>query len=153
MPWLEAQYRVTTDPARTTLAGTSLGGLAASFGAFRHPERFGNVLSQSGSYWWQLVDREQRYIAPEERGEDWLTSTFRSAAAVPVRFYLEAGTLEETVGGVSLRRSVLEFRDVLVERGYEVTHHEFNGGHAWACWRAGFADGLLSLVGMDPGGC
>lgn len=149
VPWLQANYRVTADPARTTLAGTSLGGLAASFAALRHPERFGNVLSQSGSYWWEPVDREQRYIGPEERQGEWLTSTFRSAAAVPVRFYLEAGTLEETVGGVSLRSSVRRFHNVLSERGYDVTHHEFNGGHAWACWRASFAKGLTSLVGTE----
>jgi len=32
--------------------GSSPGGLAATYAAYRHPEMFGNVLSQSGSYWW-----------------------------------------------------------------------------------------------------
>ena len=36
-----------------TVGGMSYGGLAASFAALRHPDVFGAVLSQSGSYWWR----------------------------------------------------------------------------------------------------
>lgn len=146
MPWLASEYRVTDDPARTTLAGASFGGLAGSFGALRYPERFGNVLSQSASYWWEPADREDRYIAPSERSGDWLTAKFEASPRLPVRFSLDVGSLE---GGAStdLLRSVRRFRDVLIERGYDVRYDEFNGGHAWACWRARFPDALVSLVG------
>lgn len=148
VPWLAERYPITDDPARTTLAGASYGGLAASFGAFRHPERFGNVLAQSGSYWWSPVEREERFIAPDER-DDWLTDQYASSPTLPVRFYLDAGTLEVNDEGVNLRQSVRGFRDVLLERGYELTHHEFTGGHSWACWRVAFPDALLSLVGTQ----
>jgi enterochelin esterase family protein len=51
IPWLRSHYNVTTEPSQSYIAGVSFGGLAASFVAFRHPEIFGNVISQSGSYW------------------------------------------------------------------------------------------------------
>lgn len=148
MPWLTANYPVTDNPARTTLAGASYGALAASYGALLHPERFGNVLAQSGSFSWEPIDREERYISPEEREGGWLISEYGSKPAVPVRFYLDAGLLEHHDRHLSLRNSVRDFRDVLQSRGYEVTHQEFNGGHAFGCWRFTFPDGLLSLVGV-----
>lgn len=37
---------------QTTIAGTSFGGLAATHAALTYPETFGNVLSQSGAFWW-----------------------------------------------------------------------------------------------------
>ncbi len=43
-------------PDRTVVAGQSFGGLAAMFAALNWPQRFGCVLSQSGSYWWPHRD-------------------------------------------------------------------------------------------------
>ncbi len=52
VPWVRRLYNVTADPRHTLVGGSSYGGLAATYAALRHPETFGNVLSQSGSYWW-----------------------------------------------------------------------------------------------------
>jgi enterochelin esterase family protein len=50
---LGAANRAFSDRAdRTVVAGQSFGGLAAMFAALNWPQRFGCVLSQSGSYWW-----------------------------------------------------------------------------------------------------
>ena len=125
-----------------------MGGLAASFGAFRYPERFGNVLSQSGAYWWEPIDLEDRYIAPEEREGEWLTAAYDASPTLPVRFYLDVGVLEGDRGtSVDLLHSVRRFQETLDRRGYDVAYHEYHGGHAWACWQAGFGDALVSLVG------
>src|SRR5262249_244923 len=51
MPWLRSKWRVTHDPARTIVTGSSAGGLASAYLAFQRPELFGNVLSQSGAFW------------------------------------------------------------------------------------------------------
>lgn len=52
VPWIHAHYNVTGDPAKTVVAGSSLGGLAAAYASYKHPEVFTNVLCQSGSFWW-----------------------------------------------------------------------------------------------------
>ncbi len=40
LPWIRAHYNVTNDPGKTVVAGSSLGGLAAAYAGFRHPEVF-----------------------------------------------------------------------------------------------------------------
>jgi enterochelin esterase family protein len=51
MPWLRKSWRVTSDPRRVFVTGSSAGGLAAAYVAFRRPDVFGNILSQSGAFW------------------------------------------------------------------------------------------------------
>jgi enterochelin esterase family protein len=136
MPWVRQRAHVTMDPARTIVGGVSLGGLAATFAAFRRPDLFGNVLAQSGSFWWSAADPET------------LTRQFVHASTVPVRFYLEAGLLENRVtrDGPSLLVANRHLRDVLEAKGYAVHYREFTGGHDFACWRGTFADGLQVLA-------
>jgi enterochelin esterase family protein len=139
IPWVRQHVRITTDPARTIVGGVSLGGLAAAFTAFRRPDIFGNVLSQSGSFWWSAADPER------------LTRQFVHAPRAPVRFYLEAGLLENRYGtpreGATLLVANQHLRDVLEAKGYAVHYRQFTGGHDFACWRGTFADGLQVLAG------
>jgi enterochelin esterase-like enzyme len=37
--------------------------------------------------------------------------------------------------------------EALLRRGYEVVYREYSGGHDYACWRGGLADGLIELLG------
>lgn len=48
---LEAELRLESGPESRLLAGSSLGGLMALYGFFRHPEVFGGALSMSPSLW------------------------------------------------------------------------------------------------------
>jgi len=50
VPWMRGLYNVTSDTRRIAIGGSSAGGLAAAYAGFRHPESFGNVISQSGAY-------------------------------------------------------------------------------------------------------
>lgn len=134
LPWTAAHWPVTEAPDRTILAGQSAGALTAAFAALRVPDRFGNVLSQSGSYWWRS-DTEFDVDA------EWLTQQYVAAPRSPVRFYLEVGLQERP-----LLQQNRHFRDVLRAKGYELTYAEYNGGHDYACWRGGLADGLLALA-------
>lgn len=99
------------------------------------------MLSQSGSYWWNL-----RYGSREE-GDDlsdaeWLTRHIESSDRVPVEFYVEAGLMEfEGILGTNRR-----FRDALLGKGYAVEYREFNGNHSYVSWRESFGDGLAVLL-------
>ena len=135
MPWVRRNYDVANDSRRSIIGGVSLGGLAAAYTAMRHPETFGNVLSQSGSF----------QLTPE--GKMGLIRQFVEKPKVPVRFYLEAGLLE-TGDSPSLLHANRHLRDVLEAKGYLVYYSEFNGRHDDICWRGSFSTGLISLVGI-----
>lgn len=49
--WARQRWKVTRDPHRTIVTGSSAGGLAAVYAAFERPDIFGNVISQSGAFW------------------------------------------------------------------------------------------------------
>ena len=137
--WVRTHYHATSDPRRTVLSGISLGGLASAYGAFRHPEVFGNVLSQSGSFWWGPKEEE-----PEATSRDYAT-----APRLPIRFWMEVGSFE--LGGPRAETTQLagnrHLRDVLRARGYDVAYREFAGNHTYLCWRGTIADGLTALFG------
>jgi enterochelin esterase family protein len=141
MAWVRKRYAITNDPARTVATGMSLGGLGAAHCALRHPGVFGNVLSQSGSFWW----------FGETHGEHaWLTHQFEARERLPVRWYAEVGLLEDMArpGGIpTMIDANREFRDVLRAKGYDVRYEEYNGGHDYVCWRGSIADGLTYLLG------
>jgi enterochelin esterase-like enzyme len=141
LPWVHARVRAATDPAAVVVGGASAGGLAASALALAHPDRFGNVLAQSGGFWWSPGDD------PEA---EWLARQVAVRPRVPVRFYLNVGLLETspTPGGRPSRLvAVRHFRTVLHAKGYAVQYAEFMGGHENICWRATLAEGLLALLG------
>src|SRR5262245_14399881 len=46
LPQLRAHYRISRDPRRNAVLGSSYGGLAATYTAFMHQDVFGNVISQ-----------------------------------------------------------------------------------------------------------
>ncbi|MEV7230854.1 enterochelin esterase [Polymorphospora sp. NPDC051019] len=130
-----ADLAVTDDPARTVVAGQSLGGLTAAFAGLTAPDRFGNVLAQSGAFWWQSG-------TPDDAGAEWLGHEYAVTARRPLRLHLEVG-LDEWVN----LRPNRHLRDVLLARGYPVNYLEFAGGHDRLCWRERFGDALASLLG------
>jgi len=139
--WMRKNYHVTSDPSRTIVAGSSYGGLAATFAGFRHSEIFGNVISQSASLWWK----------PDGDAEpEWLTRQFVASAKLPVRFYMDVGLMERGLTPDDGPDQVVvnrHLRDVLQAKGYFVHYREFNGGHEYLNWRGTLADALLVLAG------
>lgn len=142
VPWMRSNYHVSADPADAVVAGSSFGGLAAAYAGFRHPEIFGNVLSQSGSFWWKPDGQTQ----PE-----WLTEEFASAPRSTIRFFLEAGLMETgpSLTGPSILSTNRHLRAVLFGKGYRLHYQEYNGDHDPLNWRGTFSDGLVYLFGRD----
>ena len=142
VPSVRERLHATSDPSRTIIGGASISGLSAACVAFQHPEVFGNVLSQSGSFWW----------SPTGEGEDqWLIRQFAAGPRLPLRFYLSIGLLESGYafrdGLISMLHANRHLRDVLQAKGYPVQYQEVNGGHDPYNWQATLPDGLIALIG------
>src|SRR5439155_713104 len=80
----------------------------SAYMALRHSEVFGNVLSQSGAFWWAPDHHggicgakcpesggrsEDRFMDGSTEG-NWMAKQFVVSPKLPVRFYLDAGTFE-----------------------------------------------------------
>ncbi len=138
LPWAHARYQFAANPARTIVGGSSYGGLAAAFAAFTRPDCFGNVLAQSGSFWWRPAGD------PEY---EWLARQFVERERLPIKFYLDVGRGEAQARA---RPNQLianrHMRDVLRAKGYCVHYAEHVGKHDYAAWRMSFPGGLLALA-------
>ncbi|MFD5650402.1 enterochelin esterase [Streptomyces sp. NPDC127039] len=132
LPWAAERLPLTVDPARTVVAGQSLGGLTAAYAALAAPHRFGNALVQSGSFWW-----------PAGPDAEWLTRSLAAGPRPRVRFRLSFGE-QEWVALPAARR----LRDTLASLGsHDSSYREYNGGHDYLCWRTELSDGLVELLG------
>ncbi|TMD02022.1 MAG: enterochelin esterase [Chloroflexi bacterium] len=140
VPWLRRHYYITADPMKTIVGGSSAGGLAAAYTGLHAPEIFGNVLSQSGSFWWN-------WDAEEKIAQQWLTRQFAVSPRQPLRFYIDVGRLER-IPGYDLLMVNRHLYDVLLAKGYPVHYAELGGGHEYISWRGGFSNGLLALAGV-----
>ncbi len=148
VPWARTNFHATDRPEQTIIGGASLGGVAAACVGLRHPEVFGNVLSQSGSFSWK-PDAEKEW--------EWLKRQFAARPRLPLRFSFEAGLWENTGGGPpgrltppTLLTANRNLRDTLQSKGYFVHYSEFNGNHTMFNWRGTLASHLIALVGIKP---
>jgi enterochelin esterase-like enzyme len=102
MPFIQREYRVLSDAQATGMGGSSLGGLVSLYLGLKHPQTFGRLAALSPSVWWN-----QRVM-------------HRLAAASPVeprpRIWLDIGTQE----GPRIVHDVEEFRDVLLQKGWQL---------------------------------
>ncbi|MFC5722352.1 enterochelin esterase [Streptomyces gamaensis] len=143
LPWAAGRWPVTTDPARTAVAGQSLGGVTALYAAHTRPERFGHAIAQSPSLWWQ-PGRPPGVPQEPIAGTPWLVSRFATAERRPVTVRLDVGLHEGPMAGYART-----LRDTLDAHGYPVTLTVHNGGHDYACWRGLLADALAAVLGGD----
>ncbi len=147
VPDLRRRFKISEDPKQVAISGFSLGGLTAAYVGMRHSDVIGNVLSQSGSYWfyegWTETSPESAFV---ESG--WLAKQFATLPKLPLRFYLEVGRLEQGFP-INMVLENRRMRDTLVARGYPVTYAEYSGGHDVLCWRGSVADGLMALFGKQ----
>lgn len=148
MPWARGQG-LSAPAASTVVAGSSFGGLASAYAALRHPELFGNVLSQSGSFWWAPGPGSPLGASAPAREPEWLTREYVAAPRMPLRFYLEAGLFEGARGPGGILSTSRHLRDVLQAKGYPVRYAETASGHDYLHWRGSLACGLLALLGSD----
>lgn len=81
---------------------------------------------------------------------EWLTQRFSVSPRLPLRFHLEAGLFELGHDGQSgIRDTTRHLRDVLLAKGYVVSHREYSAAHGYEHWRVSFAEGILALIRID----
>jgi enterochelin esterase family protein len=145
VPWLQRKYGTSALATEIGVGGVSRGGLAAVCAALRAPDRFGLVMSQSGSLWYvpNTVERKP-YREP-----GWVIGEFLERPKLPIRFYLDVGKFEwdATGEGFGTLEPARRLRDVLRAKGYHVIYQEFLSGHDDISWRGSFADALIALFG------
>ena len=144
VPWVRKRWTVTRDPHRTTLTGSSAGGLAAAYVALQRPDLFGNVFSQSGAFW-------RGFDGSNGAPYEYLASAYGGAAKADIRFVLDVGERENhaTLGGSgpNFLEATRRFHAVLKEKGYDVTYAEVPGGeHSPESWGRRLGDGLVAAA-------
>lgn len=144
IPWLRAGWRVTRDPSHVVISGSSAGGLGAAFVAFKRPDLFGNVLSQSGAFW-------RGAEASNDEPYEWLTAQYQAAPRARIRFFMDVGARETSgaLGGAapSIVEANRHLRDVLKAKGYAVDYFEVpNGVHSPEAWKERLPVGLAALL-------
>ena len=128
LPWAVGTHQGSPDPADRVVAGQSLGGAVALLTAAERPDAVGAFVAQSASLWQDgLADR---------------------AATIPASAggYLEVGRQEWV-----LLEPNRQLHRQLAAAGVRHQYSEFNGGHDYACWRGGIADGLRATLPVTAG--
>lgn len=138
IPWVREKYNISHMAKDGVIGGLSLGGLTATYLGLKHSNVFGNVLSQSGAYWY----KPKCFKADEN--VCWMSAEFDKIEKLPLKFYLNTGVLEEKENMIGVNKNL---RDTLESKGYEVKYEEFNSGHDYLCWGETLASGLISLIG------
>ncbi len=136
-----------TDKAsRTLVAGQSFGGLASLYAGLHWPQRFGCVLSQSGSFWWPDVDNFKALTAGTAERQGWLTEQVYQGVGAdhPLDIFMEAGRREDVIYQVNEAMS-----EALRQAGHRLHYRVYSGGHDALCWRGGLIDGLHCLLGSS----
>ncbi|HSM18412.1 MAG TPA: alpha/beta hydrolase-fold protein, partial [Gemmatimonadales bacterium] len=140
LPWARERWNLSTSPSQVISAGSSLGGVAATYLAMQRPDVTASVLSLSGAF----------QYAPEDGSKPtmWIAHELARRDPLPIRFWLNAGTLENISDHAwpSIRAANRHLHDVLVAKEYRVDYSEYPGAHDYFWWVETLADGLIALL-------
>lgn len=139
-PFIDRTYHTHSDPARTAVIGSSLGGLAALDLGLSHPEHFGLIGCVSPSVGW---------------ADSAIVRRVRAGARLTLRIWLDMGTDELVIGSGGQRdwlRQARELHGALLGRGWREgvdLHYEEVAGarHNEAAWAARIDRILYWLLG------
>ncbi|WP_253821325.1 alpha/beta hydrolase-fold protein [Vibrio rotiferianus] len=144
MPWLCDTQNICPDAKNTVLSGSSFGGLASMYIALQHPDRFGKVLSQSGSFWWAPQASEI-----QSSHSNWMADVVGSKAKKDLEIYLTVGQFEVEPESNSILATNQQLYQALKSKGYKVAIQKGASGHDYFSWRAMLAGGLIALFNTE----
>jgi enterochelin esterase-like enzyme len=121
--------------------GASLGALAMLHTHRRHPELFGALFLQSGSFFRARTDRQESWFPRFDRISRFVGRVLRAADEThPIDVTMTCGTVEENLPN---NRAVAR---ALAAQGYAVRFHENRDAHTWIGWRDTYDPWLLDLL-------
>jgi enterochelin esterase-like enzyme len=121
--------------------GTSLGALALLHAHCRHPDAFGALFLQSGSFFCPRFDAHERRFPYYQRIVAFVARVHRGGLpGRPVPVAMTCGTIEE-----NLENNRVMAR-TLTAAGYPAALHEVPDGHNYTAWRDAFDPSLTRLL-------
>lgn len=121
VPFIDENFRTLRNSKSRLVIGDSYGGLISLCIAFRHPDIFGNVYSQSG------------YLS---FSNDSMIKEIEAAPVAPLDIYFDIGIYERKVGAAFLPEEETDFlmanrrfKQVLQHKGYDFIYFEYPEGH------------------------
>lgn len=158
LPFAQAHYQASADPAAAVMAGFSLGGLSAFDLVWHHPEAFARAGVFSGSFWW----RHRAVGAGYTPADRIMHGLVRARPPHPShRFWLQTGTLDERNdrnenGVIDSIEDCLDMVDALLAAGLDARHAlryvQVEGGrHHPDTWGRVMPDFLVWAFGAEGG--
>jgi enterochelin esterase-like enzyme len=141
LPALQA-YAPTPHRKRMRIGmGASLGALAMLHAQRNHPDVFGGLFLQSGSFFRARWDRHERGFVRFDRIARFVGKVLAgTGGGEPVPVTITCGTVEENLAN---NRAVAA---ALAEQGYDVRLHVNRDAHNWVAWRDTFDPHLIELL-------
>ncbi|MFT4796805.1 MAG: enterochelin esterase family protein [Candidatus Azotimanducaceae bacterium] len=146
IPWLYHHFPIRSLPTDWYVTGVSYGGLASLWLGYKMPHQIGNVISQSGSFWWGTGYPIGEAVNPStaDYQRQLMIKTIASTDRLPLRVWLEVGKLEPN----ELIESNRLMRDALQEKNYDMVYHEFGGTHQFSHWQTSLPLALMHMMGL-----
>lgn len=116
-----------TDRQHRTIVGPSFGGISALAVGLSRFSEFGNVVSQSGSMWYQ----DQRIV-------EWISNAQHSDQNI----FMSVGTFE----GTEMAPSNRIVAKALTDRGFSVDYKEYPSTHTWYAWQNQLGNSLSRIL-------
>lgn len=136
LPELEGRLPLIGAPWGRALMGASFGAVASLSVARRHPETFGSLLLQSGSFVFTDIGADHGEGSSFDPVVRFVNRYRARPVRVADRLFISCGVYEDLI---VQNRSMLP---VFGEAGMEVRYVESRDGHNWESWRDRLREGL-----------
>jgi len=133
---LEQELPLTPGRAARCLMGSSFGAVASLSTAVRHPQVFGSLLLQSGSFVFTDIGADHGEGDAFDPVVKFVNRYRARPTRVADRLFISCGVYEDLI---VQNRSMLQ---VFADTGMEVSYVESRDGHNWVSWRDRLREGL-----------
>jgi enterochelin esterase-like enzyme len=136
LPRLEAELPLSAAPSARCLMGASFGAVASLATAFRHPDVYGSLLLQSGSFAFTDIGTDHGGGPPFEPVVRFMNRYRAAPRRVADRMFVSCGVYEPLIVRNRSMVPVFEAAEMTVR------YVETRDGHSWENWRDQLRDGL-----------